>query len=121
MSDYAPRTPFASRLATSLSEGIAALDAGEPLPSTFLVDLPKPPQFDGARIIALRERLGMSLASFAGLLNVSAKTVESWDQGVRKPGGAALRLLQILEGQKGGTGSGARPGHRRRPRRSPES
>jgi putative transcriptional regulator len=32
---------------------------------------------------------------FARLLNVSLKTVQAWEQGIRQPGDAALKLLTI--------------------------
>lgn len=48
-------------------------------------------------VAALRARLKMSQGEFAVLLNVSPKTVESWEQGLRPPGAAAARLLQVLE------------------------
>jgi putative transcriptional regulator len=38
----------------------------------------------------------MSQAVFARMLNVSTKTVQSWEQGVRKPSQAALRLIQVF-------------------------
>jgi DNA-binding XRE family transcriptional regulator len=38
----------------------------------------------------------MSQAVFARLLNVSTKTVQSWEQGDRKPSQAALRLIQVF-------------------------
>jgi DNA-binding transcriptional regulator YiaG len=44
----------------------------------------------------LRRKTGMSQAVFARVLNVSTKTVQSWEQGDRKPSHAALRMLQIL-------------------------
>jgi putative transcriptional regulator len=31
------------------------------------------------------------------MLNVSVKTVQAWEQGVRKPSDAALKLLAIAE------------------------
>ena len=34
---------------------------------------------------------------FARLLNVSPKTVQSWEHGTRRPSQAALRLIQLLE------------------------
>jgi putative transcriptional regulator len=34
---------------------------------------------------------------FARLLNVSVKTVQGWEQGVREPSEAALKLLSIAE------------------------
>jgi putative transcriptional regulator len=39
----------------------------------------------------------MSQGVFARTLNVSVKTVQSWEQGERKPSQAALRLLQLLD------------------------
>jgi putative transcriptional regulator len=39
----------------------------------------------------------MSQAMFARLLNVSPKTVQSWEHGTRKPSQAALRLIQVFE------------------------
>jgi putative transcriptional regulator len=38
----------------------------------------------------------MSQAVFARVLNVSTKTVQSWEQGERKPSHAALRMLQLF-------------------------
>jgi putative transcriptional regulator len=38
----------------------------------------------------------MSQAVFAKLLNVSAKTVQSWEQGLRQPSQASRRLIQVL-------------------------
>ena len=39
----------------------------------------------------------MSQPVFARVLNVSAKTVQSWEQGVRTPQRGDLRLIQIIE------------------------
>ncbi len=49
-----------------------------------------------ARIVALRRRLRCSQPAFASLLNVSAPTVRAWEQNLRRPHGAAARLLQLL-------------------------
>ena len=38
----------------------------------------------------------MSQAFFAHLLNVSTKTIQSWEQGQRRPSQAALRLIQVF-------------------------
>ena len=38
----------------------------------------------------------MSQAVFARMLNVSTKTVQSWEQGQRSPSQAALRLIQVF-------------------------
>ena len=46
-------------------------------------------------ITALRQRLNVSQAVFAGLLNVPKVTAISWERGRRQPTGAALRLLDL--------------------------
>ena len=55
--------------------------------------LPMPPE----RIRALREREHMSQPVFALYLNVSKNLVSDWERGVKKPGGPALRLLNVVE------------------------
>jgi putative transcriptional regulator len=58
--------------------------------------LPRPPKaMERAEIAALREKMNASQAVFAHYLNVSVKTVQSWEQG-KKPSGAALKLLSIV-------------------------
>jgi len=57
---------------------------------------PPPPELSRAEIAALRKRLKMSQAFFAAVLNVSAKAVQSWEQGIRRPSDAALRMLQVI-------------------------
>lgn len=56
-----------------------------------------PPRYDAARIRQIRSRLKLSQAVFAGMLNVSNSTVQAWEQGVREPEGASLRLLEMAE------------------------
>lgn len=60
--------------------------------------LPKPvPQMDKTEVVKIRESLNFSQAVFARYLNVSVKTVQSWEQGVGKPSGASLKLLSIIK------------------------
>jgi putative transcriptional regulator len=47
------------------------------------------------QIKQIRLALHASQIKFARLINVSANTVESWEQGVRQPRDAALKLLTI--------------------------
>lgn len=54
-----------------------------------------PPPMDAKKVIQVRKRLNMSQGLFAAALNVSTKTVQSWEQGLRTPSNASLRLLQI--------------------------
>ena len=46
-------------------------------------------------IAAIRQQLNVSQPVFAALLNVPLTTARSWEQGKRKPSGAALRLLDL--------------------------
>jgi DNA-binding transcriptional regulator YiaG len=55
------------------------------------------PTYDGASVSRLRERLRLSQGVFAAALNVSTKLVQGWEQGLRRPDGAAARLLEITE------------------------
>jgi putative transcriptional regulator len=48
-----------------------------------------------AEIRALRAGMNASQALFARLLNVSSNAVESWEQGIREPRQATLKLLHI--------------------------
>jgi putative transcriptional regulator len=60
------------------------------------VELPaRPKAMKPADIRSVRESLNASQALFARLLNVSSNAVESWEQGIREPRQATLKLLHI--------------------------
>ena len=64
---------------------------------TTQVSLPSPIKPLGPEeITALRQKLNVSQAVFAGLLNVPKVTAISWEKGRRRPTGAALRLLDLI-------------------------
>ncbi len=66
------------------------------------VDLPpRPKPMKPADIRNLREDLNASQALFARLLNVSSNAVESWEQGIREPRQATLKLLHIARKNPG--------------------
>jgi putative transcriptional regulator len=44
-----------------------------------------------------RFKVGMSQVEFAGLLGVSVRTLQDWEQGRREPSGAAKMLIAIAE------------------------
>jgi putative transcriptional regulator len=48
-----------------------------------------------AQIKAVRRKIGVSQKSFAAMLNVSARTLQEWEQGRRQPNGPAQSLLAI--------------------------
>src|ERR1700742_1114180 len=56
---------------------------------------PRPKPMKPSDIRALRESLNASQTLFARLLNVSSNAVESWEQGIREPRQATLKLLHI--------------------------
>ena len=65
-------------------------------------DLPSPPKpLKPADIRALRASLNASQALLARLLNVSSNAVESWEQGIREPRQATLKLLHIAKKNPG--------------------
>jgi putative transcriptional regulator len=53
--------------------------------------------FSPENIGTIRKKMGLSQAVFAKLLNVSLSSVRQWEQGVRKPTGATMVLLELLE------------------------
>ena len=55
----------------------------------------KPSVFTPMRIRSIRRRLNVSQPVFAELLYVTKATACKWEQGLRKPSGSALRLLEI--------------------------
>ncbi len=56
-----------------------------------LSDPPSPPK-------VIRLKLNMSQSAFAGLMGVSVRTLQDWEQGRREPqGGPAVALLRIAE------------------------
>jgi putative transcriptional regulator len=80
-------------IAQEILEGIRevkAFKAGKKTLRTHTFTEPAPPQ-------VIRAKLKMSQSAFAGLMGVSLRTVQDWEQGRRKPSGPALALLRIAE------------------------
>ena len=65
-------------------EDSIAYSRGELSLKTTPLPLP-PPKAEAQQIAELRKRLRMSQSVFAATLNVSPKTVQSWEQGLRQP------------------------------------
>ena len=55
------------------------------------------PEYDAAKVRALREGLRLSQAVLASLLNTSLSTVRKWEVGDKKPSGPSLKLLNLIE------------------------
>jgi DNA-binding transcriptional regulator YiaG len=76
-----------------------AASSGKPPASLDLRSVeipPRPRPLKTAEIRAMRAAMNASQALFARLLNVSSNAVESWEQGIRQPRQATLKLLHIV-------------------------
>ncbi len=69
---------------------IKAHKTGEKTLRTHTLKTPAPPR-------VIRANLKLSQSAFAGLMGVSLRTVQDWEQGRRKPSGPAVALLRIAE------------------------
>ena len=88
------KNEFFESLRTGLEATIEhAKGTRKDLRTTTLPRAPK--QLSAKEIVSLRARLNLSQAVFARYLNISPKTVQSWEQGHGKPNGASLKLLSI--------------------------
>ncbi|HET6249169.1 MAG TPA: hypothetical protein VFE47_15855 [Tepidisphaeraceae bacterium] len=83
-----------------LKELIATMKAGTPLESKYTVrtvEVPNEPgQYDAVAIRATRDVIGASQMVFAYLVGVSAKLVQAWEQGGRRPAIWARRLFDEM-------------------------
>jgi putative transcriptional regulator len=55
------------------------------------------PRYQSQQIKAIRERLQVSQAVLASLINISLSTVRQWEIGAKKPNGASAKLLNLLD------------------------
>ena len=92
-----PESSFFEDLQDGLLEGIAHFRGEIELKTTTITIPDPPPTYDAERVRALRTGLGFSQPYFSRILNVSSKTVQSWEQGTRVPSQSSARLLQLIE------------------------
>lgn len=91
------RKPLFERLKQGLKESLSHVRGELTLRTVEIPD--EPPEIDGPTLAALRQRAAMSQAVFARMLNVSTKTLQSWEQETRRPSDAARRLIQVFSEQ----------------------
>lgn len=90
-------TKLFKELKSALKEIIAHQEGKIEL-RTKVIEIPdKPPEYKAKDIKNIRERYNYSQGYFAKVLNVSPRTIQSWESGRRKPTQAALRLLEIID------------------------
>lgn len=54
-------------------------------------------ELSATKIKKIRLCAGISQAVFAKIINVSVAAIKQWERGERKPSGAALKLLNLVE------------------------
>lgn len=90
-----------SKIFKDLKEGLEEFirhEKGEIKLRTTSIEVPEPPiSYRANDIKKIREKQNYSQGVFAKVLNVSIKTIQSWESGARKPNQAALRLLEIVD------------------------
>jgi len=79
------------RLAASLAEVREHLAGG-----TFAGRI-RDVEVGAADVRAVRERSGMTQSQFAATFGIGVGTLQKWERGVRRPGGAAKSLLLVME------------------------
>ncbi|MDP1930864.1 MAG: type II toxin-antitoxin system MqsA family antitoxin [Gammaproteobacteria bacterium] len=80
-------------IGSEILEGIAEIKQfknGHLRLRTTELSQPSPPQ-------KIRLKLNLSQSAFAGLMGVSVRTLQDWEQGRRDPQGPAVALLRIAE------------------------
>jgi putative transcriptional regulator len=55
------------------------------------------PPYSSDQIRSVRERVNLSQAVLASVLNTSASTVRKWEIGEKRPSGPSLKLLNLLD------------------------
>lgn len=92
----AKKKEFFLEMREALQEAISYKEGSAP--DLRVTKLPPPPKrMRPAEIRAIRQKLNASQVTFAKLINVSPNAVESWEQGIRKPTSAALKLLKVAQ------------------------
>jgi putative transcriptional regulator len=55
------------------------------------------PEFTAKDVVRIRTKSHASQGVFAAFLNVGKTTVAAWEQGTKKPSGAASKLLELVD------------------------
>lgn len=88
---------FFQELKEGLEESLA-YTKGKITLKTEAIEIPdRPKEYRASEIKKIRKSAHYSQGIFARVLNVSVRTVQSWEAGERSPSHAALRLLEIVD------------------------
>jgi putative transcriptional regulator len=90
------QTTFGDELVNSFEDFFTRADRGEPMTMrTIALDI-QVQDYTPKEIHRIRMMLNVSQAVMAKLLGVSVLTIQSWEQGVRKPSQMACRFLDEI-------------------------
>ena len=91
------KTKLGQALIAGLQDVIEYEKGKKRLKTTHL-EIPDPaPVWTKQQIVRLRkECFKVSQPVFAAILSVKSSTIKAWEQGLKRPSGAASRLIQIL-------------------------
>ena len=88
MKKKSARDEVVSKILEGLQQAVA-IQRGELKPARVR-------RLEALNVLTARQKLKVSRPVFASILGVSERTVESWEQGLRKPSGAARALLKVV-------------------------
>jgi len=90
------KTKLGQELLAGMKEIIDHQEGKITLRTSELEMVALPPEISPRDVTKIRSQsLHMSQGAFAKLLGVSVRVIQSWEQGDKKPSGAARRLLQV--------------------------
>ncbi len=90
------KTKLGQELLEGMQEILDHQEGKITLRTSELEMLAPPPEVSAKDVAKIRSHnLHMSQGAFAKLLGVSVRVIQSWEQGDKKPSGAARRLLQV--------------------------
>jgi DNA-binding transcriptional regulator YiaG len=82
------------REAAADARAVKAELAGKHTGRFKVVVVPRPAS--PAEVKATRKALHVTQVGFAGIVGVSARSVTSWERGIRRPDGVTSRLIRLL-------------------------
>lgn len=95
------KSSVASNIITGLEQAVSHARTGDSkYGRTLTVTFLPLPDYKASRVRQIRQGLNLTQKSFANLMGVSPKTVESWETGTNRPNGTARRMLSLLESEK---------------------
>ena len=94
--DLARMTPFGRRLAEGMIQAVEFARGDTRGVRVTHVEVPRPaPRYTPEQIAEVRRKAGLTQSVFARAMNVSTTSVENWERGVKTPGPASRRLIQM--------------------------